>query len=167
MNEIEHVANRIDRYPAEETEKDYENEYDNGTMPDNVQQLRDAVVGHKIVRAFAEPSTNRWNGGSDFILELDNGTQVRMQNTSDCCAYTDLQGFFLNLRAIDHAIMGVGTSEGFTKWFIYAEAADVLTLDVMWSAGNPFYYGYGFYIAVEPVVLEGEVVASDQRSLEK
>lgn len=39
---------------------------------------------------------------------------------------------------------------GFTKWHIYADMGDVMELDVEWSCGNPFYYGYGFDIVVEP-----------------
>lgn len=44
----------------------------------------------------------------------------------------------------------VGTTEGYTKWHIYADFGDVLELDVSWSCGNPFYYAYGFDIAVKP-----------------
>jgi hypothetical protein len=51
---------------------------------------------------------------------------------------------------VEHAILGVGTTEGYTKWHIYADFGDVMQLDVGWSCGNPFYYGYGFDIAVEP-----------------
>ena len=56
--------------------------------------------------------------------------------------------------------MGVGTTDGFTRWHIYADMGDVLELEVGWSCGNPFYYGYGFNITVESVadaVIESEV----------
>lgn len=36
-----------DRYPAEVLSDDY----DDGTMPDNVDELRQAVVGHRIISA--------------------------------------------------------------------------------------------------------------------
>ena len=69
-------------------------------------------------------------------------------DTDDCCAYTDLEEIILNLDKIDHAILGVGTTEGYTKWHIYADLGDVVEMQVGWSCGNPFYYGYGFEIAV-------------------
>ena len=46
--------------------------------------------------------------------------------------------------------MGVGTTGEYTRWHIYADLGDVLELTVGWSCGNPFYYGYGFYIDVVP-----------------
>ena len=74
-----------------------------------------------------------------------------MINTEDCCAYTDLEAFLLNVELVDHMILGVQTTEGYTKWHIYADFGDVLELAVAWSCGNPFYYGYGFDIAVIPM----------------
>lgn len=49
-----------------------------------------------------------------------------------------------------HALQS-GTTDGYTTWHIYADFGDVMRLKVDWSPGNPFYYGYGFDIAVEPV----------------
>lgn len=157
------MDNVIDRYPVEEL-----GEYDDcGTMPENVDTLREAVIGRKIVRAFQVPTGNRWGRtAKDLILELDSGTQVRLVDTDDCCAYTALEGFFLDPASVDHAILGVGTTEEYTKWHIYADFGDVMRLDVGWSCGNPFYYGYGFDIAVEPVVIDAEVVAEEQRAIE-
>lgn len=156
------MENVIDRYPVEELD---END-DCGTMPENVDTLREAVIGRKIVRAFQVPTKSRWCGGKDLILELDNGTQVRVANTDDCCAVTELEAFFLDPASVDHAVLGVGTTEGYTKWHIYADFGDVMRLDVGWSCGNPFYYGYGFDIAVKPIVIDAEVVSEDQRALE-
>lgn len=129
---------------------------DNGTMPENVAQLREAVVGHRIVAAGNKRVKSRWYGEEEaFVLTLDDGTEVSLANTSDCCAYTDLNNFFLDPAAVDHVIMGVGTTDGYTTWHVYADWGDILRLDVGWSAGNPFYYGYGFDIQVhypqEPV----------------
>ena len=135
-------------YPKE-TLDGYE---DDGTMPDNVAELERAVVGHRIVSAQKETVKHRWGGETEaFVLTLDDGTKVSLQNTSDCCAFTDLKGFFAHPDRFDHAILGVGTTEGYTKWHIYADLGDVLELDVAWSCGNPFYYGYGFDIAVKAV----------------
>lgn len=149
-----------DRYPAEvladEYDDTYENQLDNGTMPDNVDELRQAVVGRRIVKAEERPanidSENYWERyGSSFVLTLDDGTEVRLHDTDDCCAYTTLKKFFLHPDKVDHMILGVGTTEQYTRWHIYADLGDVMELEVGWSAGNPFYYGYGFHIDVVPV----------------
>lgn len=124
---------------------------DDGTMPENVEKLAEHVVGHKIVSAQRErdESANRWWGDCNpFVITLDNGVKVALAATSDCCAYTDLVSFLLNVDKIDHVITGVGTTDGYTKWHVYADMGDVLELTVGWSAGNPFYYGYGFDIYV-------------------
>lgn len=157
------MENVIDRYPVEELD---END-DCGTMPENVDTLREAVIGRKIVSAVKMDRRHRWGGTySALVLELDNGTQVELMDTDDCCAYTALESFFLDPKSVDHAILGVGTTEEYTKWHIYADFGDVMRLDVGWSCGNPFYYGYGFDIAVKPIVIDAEVVSEDQRALE-
>lgn len=115
---------------------------DNGTMPNNVDELREHVVGHRIVKA----EKNKQDG---FVITLDNGTKVIMRDTDDCCAYTELEAFLLHPEQVEHIITGINTSEGYTTWHIHADMGDVLTLTVGWSAGNPFYYGYGFDIRVE------------------
>lgn len=150
-----------DRYPAEDLSvapegTDYWYADDDGTMPANVEQLRQAVVGHRIVKVEKGPWTldenrYRWGSSEALIITLDNGLQVELADTSDCCAYTELGQFLLHADKIDHMIMGVGTTGGFTNWHIYADMGDVLELQVGWSCGNPFYYGYGFDIQVVPV----------------
>jgi hypothetical protein len=135
-----------DRYPTEVLGKDD----DDGTMPENVQALREAVIGHRIVSVEKGVEVpRRWYGKTAAtIITLDNGKKVRLANTDDCCAYTELEAFLLHPERVNHAILGVGTTDGYTKWHIYADAGDVLELTVGWSCGNPFYYGYGFEIAV-------------------
>lgn len=130
----------MDRYPIETLHE----EEDNGTMPDNVAELRKHVVGHRIV------SAEKVKHGYDatFVITLDNGKRVELAETDDCCAYTELKSFLLHPERVDHIITGVGTTGGYTKWHIYADMGDVLELTVGWSAGNPFYYGYGFDITV-------------------
>jgi len=123
---------------------------DNGTMPENVAKLSEHVVGHRIVSIEKNaPTTNAW-GGTEYgtALTLDNGKRVILVDGGDCCAYTGLEDITLNLDRIDHAITGVGTTEGYTTWHIYADLGDVVEMKVGWSCGNPFYYGYGFDIAV-------------------
>lgn len=144
-------------YPEEKLDPDY----DDGTMVENVETLAQHVVGHRIVSAEQQRIKGRygWMGDDEvMVLTLDDGTQVRLRNTDDCCAYTALEGFLLDPNAVDHVIMGVGTTEGYSTWHIYADYGDILKLEVGWSCGNPFYYGYGFDI---------EVVSLDQRIAEK
>ncbi|MEV4971977.1 DUF7448 domain-containing protein [Streptomyces scopuliridis] len=127
---------------------------DDGTMPNNVATLRDAVVGHRIVSAeVGDVTTDRWGyrRATALVITLDNGKRVELQNTDDCCAYTELNSFLLNPDKVDHIITGVGTTDGFTTWHIYADMGDVLELSVGWSCGNPFYYGYGFDIQVKEI----------------
>jgi hypothetical protein len=138
-----------ERYPVEELDSEYD---DDGTMPSNVEQLRQEVVGHRIVsaeKAKRSGSYNYWGSMEGLRLTLDNGKQVFLCDTSDCCAYTELEQFLLYPDMVDHVITGVGTENGYSKWHIYADMGDVLELTVGWSSGNPFYYGYGFDIVVE------------------
>jgi hypothetical protein len=120
------------------------------TMPANVEQLETKVVGRKIVSAQHVDSTDRSYGRGPKVLTLtlDDGTVVTLADTNDCCAYTELSAFLLHPEMVDHVITGVETTDGFSTWHIYADAGDVLELTVGWSAGNPFYYGYGFHIEV-------------------
>lgn len=141
-----------DRYPEEQLDEDE----DNGTMPANVAVLAEAVVGRRIVSveqgATIPDGLAKWrwrdNDEGVTLLTLDDGCRVYLCDTDDCCAYTELEGVIKHLDQIDHVITGVGTTGGFTKWHIYADMGDVLELSVGWSAGNPFYYGYGFDIYV-------------------
>tara|TARA_Y100000593_G_scaffold64485_1_gene119033 strand:+ start:55 stop:492 length:438 start_codon:yes stop_codon:yes gene_type:complete len=135
-----------DRYPTETLPDDE----DDGTMPGNVAELADGVVGHRIVSARIGdlPAPPRWGAREGLILTLDNGTRVTLADTSDCCAYTSLDKFLLHPERVDHIITGVGTTDEYQNWHIYADMGDVLELTVGWSPGNPFYYGYGFDIAV-------------------
>ncbi len=137
-----------DRYPTEELDPDY----DNGTMPANVATLADAVVGHRIVKAERREAPGRYFGTAKaLVITLDNGTEAIVRDDVDCCAYTDLESFWLHPEAVDHVILGVGTTDEYTTWHIYADFGDIMKLEVGWSCGNPFYYGYGFDIEVVPV----------------
>lgn len=192
MGDNEHVANITDRYPDEKAcdSTSYECTIpehqgtvewsnkprctlpeDDGTMTENVQELRNVVVGRKIAKAEKRTLTDseiaaikssekyfRDYHEEYLILELDNGHQVLLGDSSDCCAYTRLGQFMYNPAGVDHMILGVGTEDGFDTWHIYADFGDVMKLDVEWSCGNPFYYGYGFDIRVIPITLDGEVI---------
>lgn len=122
---------------------------DDGTMPANVATLGEAVIGRRIVSAEKTEAPGRYYGSSTaLVLTLDNGQRVALADTDDYCAFTELEEFFLHPEAVDHMILGVGTTEGYTTWHIYADFGDVMKLKVGWSCGNPFYYGYGFEINV-------------------
>jgi len=145
-------------YPPETLGEDE----DDGTMVDNVAELASHVVGHRIVSAeqgsVPDPdwAERRWGRTLDgLILTLDNGIRVMLSDTNDCCAHTSLEKFLLHPGSVDHIITGVGTTEGYTRWHIFADFGDVMQLEVGWSCGNPFYYAYGFDINVIPYI-EGE-----------
>lgn len=125
---------------------------DDGTMPENVATLTDAVVGRRITRVVRDvklPNLKTYLSRSHgTVISLDDGSQVVLMDTDDCCAYTELEAFLLHPELVDHIITGVGTTDGYERWHIYADMGDVLELVVGWSSGNPFYYGYGFEIVV-------------------
>ncbi len=138
-----------DRYEPEVLGEDD----DDGTMPASLDALRQAVVGHSIVSVEKGVEVPSQHYGTDTatVITLDNGQQVRMVGESDCCAYTELEAFLLHPERVNHMILGVGTTDGYTTWHVYADAGDVLELTVGWSCGNPFYYAYGFAITVAEV----------------
>lgn len=133
-------------YPTEQLSGDD----DDGTMVDNVRSLEDAVIGHRIVSVKKGLEVPGQYSGLTYgaVITLDNGRKVQLADTSDCCAYTELETFLLHADRIDHVITGVGTTGDYSTWHIYADMGDVLELSVGWSCGNPFYYGYGFRITV-------------------
>ena len=140
-------------YPIENLGEDY----DDGTMPDSLDALTAGVIGRKIVsaeRGTVASNGNYYQDPHGLILTLDDGRKVSLAGGSDCCAYTELEAFLLHPELVDHVITGVGTTDGFTKWHIFADMGDVLELTVGWSCGNPFYYSYGFNIAVTDVAAE-------------
>lgn len=140
-----------ERYPVEVLSEDA----DNGTMPANVAKLAEKVVGHRIVRAERKERMHRSAWGNytaeTFEIELDNGKIVQLSDGGDCCAYTQVESFLLAVNDVEHVITGVGTTDGYTTWHIFADLGDILELKVGWSCGNPFYYSYGFVIAVVDV----------------
>src|ERR1700722_8911262 len=103
-------------------------DYDDGTMPENVDALRQAVVGHRIVsveKGVEVPGRYYGKVGAT-VITLDSGKQARLVDTSDCCAFTELETFLLHPEMIDHEILGVGTTDGYTTWHIFADMGDVL-----------------------------------------
>lgn len=146
-------------YPIEDPDID-----ECGQVVQSVQKLTDEVVGHRIVNAQKEHVTYEeygWKRHADaFVITLDNGRQVQLFDSGDCCAFTELEAFLLDPNSVDHVILGVGTTDEYRTWHIYADMGDILKLTVGWSYGNPCYYGYGFNIRVVDVtpVTVGEVI---------
>ena len=136
-------------YPTENLPDDH----DDGTMPENVESLASHVVGHKVVSVDqnVQVPTEYWGTSTATVLTLDNGKQVLLRDTNDCCAFTEMENVILHLDKIDHVITGVGTTDEFERWHIYADFGDVVELEVGWSGGNLFYYGYGFDISVRDI----------------
>lgn len=132
---------------------------DDGTMPANLNALANSVIGHRIIKVETVPCKRYdWSDATFDRLEitLDTGRKVYLEDSSDCCAFTELRSFIYNADKVDHIITGVGTTDTFETWHIYADMGDVLKLHVGWSAGNPFYYGYGFDITVKDIDKELE-----------
>lgn len=147
-------------YPEEKLDEDE----DNGTMVDSKKALEDAIVGHKIAKVYkgrVEEAEVSWRSGEwCTVIELDDGRKVKLVEQGDCCAGTEVHNFLLHPDKVEHAILGVGTTEEYTKWHIFADYGDVLELEVGWSCGNPFYYSYGFDIVVEDIP-EGSTVEEE------
>jgi len=136
-----------ERYPIEVLDEDK----DDGTIVENLATLGSHVIGHRIKRAERQPREDKYGGHGKrdvLVLTLDDGTRVGLADTDDCCAYTSLDAFLLDPASVDHIITGVGSTDGYTVWHIYADWGDILRLELGWSCGNPFYYGYGFDINV-------------------
>jgi hypothetical protein len=135
-----------DRYPVEVLDEDD----DDGTMPANVEALAEAVIGRHIVSVErgVEVRGRYYGTETATVITLDDDRKVQLVDTDDCCAFTSLEAFLLHPERIGHMILGVGTTDGYTTWHIFADMGDVLELTVGWSCGNPFYYGYGFDIRV-------------------
>jgi hypothetical protein len=153
-------SDSVDNHPDVEPGVSYTIPDDDGTMPQNVERLAEFVVGQRIVSAVKgqiDIGPGHWRRNlSGLVLTLDSGVRVVLADSGECCAHTTLQEFLLHPDHVDHVITGCASTDGYTKWHIFADLGDVLELTVDWSAGNPFYYGYGFEIEVEPLAVEWE-----------
>ena len=151
----------MEMYPVEVLGEDD----DNGTMVKGVAELTSGVVGHKITGVkvidnfkYRDYDWQDWETSSALEITLDNGTAVYLEDVWDCCAETTLKDFLFNADKVDHVITGVGTTNGYTTWHIFADFGDVLSLNLDWSCGNPFYYAYGFKITVSDAPLRDGTV---------
>jgi hypothetical protein len=133
---------------------------DNGTMPKNVSDFAEQIVGHRIVEVLTKSTVdgvqiNGWDAPRDFkgrvdtVFVLDNGRKVGLDAGGDCCAFTGMREVIQHLPSVDHIITAVRPETDYETWHIVADFGDVMDLLVDWSPGNPFYYGYGFDIIVQ------------------
>lgn len=138
-------------------------EDDDGTIVENKETLKEELIGHRITSVSStmpEGYENLFKSSYtvdrfSLFITLDTGKVVALGDTSDCCAYTELETFLLHPDKIDHIITNVTTAEGYTKWRVVADGNALLDLTLEWSSGNPFYYMYGFDIKViEPDVVQ-------------
>ena len=131
------------------TEDDYNTERE-APLAGNHAELTDALVGRKIVKVETDVKDDEYSYsyGEATVLTLDNDVQVRIRDTSDCCAYTEMENVIQHLPELDHVITNVTADDGYERFHIFADLGEVLELQLSWSEGNPFYYGYGFYIDV-------------------
>lgn len=124
-------------------------QYEAEIMGGSAAELEEAVVGRRILSVEkAKYPGSVYGRGEGIRLSLDDGTTVFVANTDDCCAFTEVEDFEF-LENTENVITSVETDEGFNKWFVYAGNAPVLEMDVAWSPGNPYYYGFGFEIRIE------------------
>jgi hypothetical protein len=130
-----------------------DSDYEAEVMGGNAKELQEAIVGHRIVGVDkAKPPKDQWWGRRELAvrLTLDDGREVFIEDTDDCCAFTEVEDFKF-LEGVDNAVTSVTTEDGFSKWFIYADSVPVVDLKVAWSPGNPYYYGFGFNIIIKDV----------------
>lgn len=138
---------------------------DDGTMPASRDALAASLIGHKIVAVKKGVGPAAYYGKAEGVaFLLDTGDLVWAAGESDCCAYTEIESIIPYLDKIEHVITGVGTTDEFNTWHIYADLGDVMELKVGWSCGNPFYYAYGLNVTVYSPEKQAEL--SNQLQLE-
>lgn len=115
-------------------------------MDRSAEELSQAVVGHRII-GVGKADSSGWKGPG-IVLVLDNGQQVVVRGSGDCCAYTDIYNWVFDIDKVDNVITKVETDDNYETWSIMAGADKVLGMDVSWSEGTG-YYMYGFTIEIE------------------
>lgn len=131
-----------------------DSQYESEVMQGSVDELASNIVGQRIVaveRRNSEPDENGYVGygrSEETVFTLANGRQVILEDTDDCCAFTEVSSFDF-LEKSDNAVTRVEADEDFETWFIYADQVPVVHLGVSWSPGNPYYYGFGFNVRVK------------------
>lgn len=105
-------------------------------------RLREIVVGRKLVSVEGETVT------------LDNGTKIRIEGSSDCCAWGDATiGKIIDS---EHVITGVQSVDGEGDYpnsasvFLMTDAGTAMEIAQKWDESNGYYF-YGLYLTVTEV----------------
>lgn len=109
------------------------------TMQESLNELKYHIVGQRVIKVTHE--------GETTSLFLSNGKTVRLKDTDDCCAHTEMINVIRKLDTIDHVITDVTETDEYSSWHIVAGMEEVFEFDVSWSEGSG-YYMYGFLIDV-------------------
>jgi hypothetical protein len=107
------------------------------------EQLATAVIGRKITRVERSGRGRDWD---PIEITLDDGAVVKLDGYGDCCAFAGVDAFTF-LPGVEHVITNVTPSGNGEQWFILANLAEVLTLDVSASEGSG-YYSFGIAVSV-------------------
>ena len=128
---------------------DSDEEYEASVMEGGAEELRNALIGRRIVAVTKGANPESGYGKSGRVtFTLDDGSTAHLDDTDDCCAFTCVDDLKF-LEGVENAITSVETTDNYEKWFIYAGGIPVVEMDASWSPGNPYYYGFGFYVTVE------------------
>lgn len=119
-----------------------------GNWSDSIEQdqladkLREVVIGRKLVSADGD------------VITLDNGTKIRIEGSSDCCAW----GAATVGKIIDseHVITGVSSEDldqeedygpQRARVFLMTTAGSAMEISQEWDESNGYYF-YGLYLNV-------------------
>lgn len=114
------------------------------------------LVGRRIVDARSQDVRTRWGGVERFdVLELDDGTQLRVHPNEGCGWCTSGNYWVNQVAAFDNVITGVTLTkeehnefgEETLRIHVYAEGVSAEVISVSGDEGNGW-YGRGFMIEV-------------------
>lgn len=116
--------------------------HDSIQQEDLADKLREVVIGRRLTSVEGE------------TLTLDNGTQIKIEGSSDCCAWGDA-----TLGAIvdsEHIITGVRSAEDGDRSkatvFLMTESGSAMEIAQEWDESNGYYF-YGLYLTVTEAAL--------------
>ena len=82
-------------------------------MDMDLEDLRNELVGHKIVGASYEPAVDYRHEGYD-VIQLDNGVELQLTGYGDCCASASID--LSDLVLSDNVITSVTTGDPTRRW---------------------------------------------------
>jgi len=126
------------------------NKYDNKSIDqyELADILKELVIGHAIVKAEGD------------TLTLDNGTTIRVEDSSDCCAWgTAYFGDLADSQNVITRVEGASTNSGdddeyglgSARVFLLTDAGTAMVIDQQWEPSNGYYF-YGLYLTVTEVL---------------